>query len=189
MKFYRYMPDTKRYGGAVHKSTQPDNTTTVEPPEFVQGKYIVWLDGEWGYEDQPKPDIQGMVGDKITELKQACRSEIFAGFDSDALGATHHYPTKQDANNYDQTNLIAQHSDALNNSTATYKIICQDGNGAWARREHTAAQTIEVGETGLRFVAGLKDVLDGKIQQVLTIQSDDTLTDDEKRTRIEAITW
>ena len=157
-------------------------------PDKVNEDGWAWYDTEIERDSIPLP-VEDLAADKISGLKRSCRDTIFAGFDSDALGTTHHYPAKQDANNYDQTNLIAQHSDALNNSASTYKIICQDGNGAWARREHTAAQTIQVGEKGLRFVSGLKDTLDDKVQQVLTIQADDTLTDDEKRTKIEAVQW
>lgn len=134
-----------------------------------------------------RPDIKAQ--EKIASLKQASRSTIFAGFNSDALGAVHRYPAKQDGQHFDQTNLIAQHSSALNNPSRTYLIMCSDANGVWERRVHTADQAIKAGEAGLDFVEANRTHLYNKIGDVQAIANDDTLTDDEKRRQIEAVSW
>lgn len=103
---------------------------------------------------------------KIAELREACRVHIFAGFDSDALGVVHRYPAKQDNTNFDQTNIVAHQSSAINNPNKTYKIMCADENGVWERRKHTAQQTIEVGEALTTFKDEAIEKLDKLIKKV-----------------------
>lgn len=81
---------------------------------------------------------------KILELKGACRAEIFAGFDSSALGSLHHYSLSQT----DQANLQAAHSMALaNQSTPGWSILIQSlalGEATASYRPHSAPQVMQV---------------------------------------------
>lgn len=79
---------------------------------------------------------------KQAHLKFAASSAITSGVSSDALGAVHIYPTTKD----DQAYLTARYSKAvaLGPAGAPYKFMCADGNGVWARRDHTAEQIIAV---------------------------------------------
>lgn len=84
---------------------------------------------------------------KIAALSAACKQAIIDGFDSDALGTTHHYPAKDT----DQTNLLGRVIQArINIDTPdwTAKFWCADSGGVWDMRPHTAAQMIAVGEAG-----------------------------------------
>ncbi|ODP33069.1 hypothetical protein [Pandoraea sp. ISTKB] len=80
---------------------------------------------------------------RIAELAEACRAEIHAGFSSSALDSPFVYP----ANDVDQQNLSASVLDSLMPGIAsdwTTPFWCADAAGAWAFREHTAAQIQQV---------------------------------------------
>lgn len=84
---------------------------------------------------------------KIEELSGACRTQIYAGFQSSALGAVHTYP----ANDKDQANLagsvVASLLPGLPTNWTT-PFWCQDKSGVWAFVPHTAAQIQQVGIDG-----------------------------------------
>jgi len=138
---------------------------------------------------KPTQHVADIATNKVAELKQLCRETIFAGFDSDALGAIHHYPLSQS----DQANLQKNESAASRNlGTDGWVCYCQcvDVNGVLDYRPHTASQMLQVADDIQEAKDGLLYVtLRGKIQHVLGIQADDTLADDEKRQQIEAVVW
>lgn len=81
---------------------------------------------------------------QIATLSAACAAQIYAGYQSSALGAVHTYPAKDK----DQANLSGSVvASLLPNLPAnwTTPFWCEDGNGTWAFVPHTAAQIQQVG--------------------------------------------
>lgn len=92
-------------------------------------------------------DLAALKNEKSNQISTACREQIVSGFQSDALGAVHTYPSKE----YDQMNLTASvvdSSNPLNTSSWTTPFWCADVNGNWAFAEHTAAQIQKAGSDG-----------------------------------------
>lgn len=84
---------------------------------------------------------------QIAAIDAACRTSIYAGFTSSALGSPHTYPAKDT----DQQNLSASVlSSVLPNVQGgwTTNFWCADAGGNWALRSHTATQIQQVGVDG-----------------------------------------
>ncbi len=84
---------------------------------------------------------------RALQLAQACQNQIYAGFESSALGQPHQYP----AQDKDQQNLTASVLDStvpgLPPDWET-PFWCADAAGVWDFRLHTAAQIQQVGRDG-----------------------------------------
>jgi len=94
----------------------------------------------------PTPGIRQLRADKATEIDQACRDSIYAGFTSNAFGAVHHYPAKDK----DQSNLVGSVTESLYPNLSPewvtpFWCATETANGVWAYRLHTAAQIQQVG--------------------------------------------
>lgn len=103
----------------------------------------------------PVPTLAEAKTAQISALSAACQAEIYKGFASSALGATYTYP----ASDTDQRNLIALvTSSLLPNlpSNWTVPFWCADTSGAWAMREHTAAQIQKAGSDGQAAITALR---------------------------------
>lgn len=88
--------------------------------------------------------LQAHKDAKIAALSAACRAAIIAGFESDALGEPHLYPSKET----DQLNLAGSVTDSLLPELPadwTTPFWCADEAGEWAMRPHTAQQIQRVG--------------------------------------------
>lgn len=84
---------------------------------------------------------------QIATLDAACKTAIYSGFVSSALGAAHKYP----ALDTDQQNLSASVLASLMpgiGSGWTTPFWCCDSAGSWAYVEHSAAQIQQVGQDG-----------------------------------------
>lgn len=80
-------------------------------------------------------------------INTACRDQIYAGFESVALGATHHYPAKAQ----DQANLVASVTASIlpaNSTDWTTPFWCCDQFGVWDYVQHTASQIQQAGADG-----------------------------------------
>lgn len=78
-------------------------------------------------------------------IATACKSTIYAGFDSIALGTLHHYP----AQDTDQSNLSASVLSSLLpgvDGAWMTPFWCRDAAGLWDFRMHTAVQIQQVGK-------------------------------------------
>lgn len=117
---------------------------------------------------------------RIAVISSACEAAIISGFPSSALGADHTYQSDRD----DQLNLIGAVSAA-----ADMLFKCADATGAWAYRLHTAAQLRQVLTDGAAVKLGHLQTFATKKAQVEAIVADAALTDDEKRTAINAVNW
>lgn len=84
---------------------------------------------------------------QVANLSAACQAQIYAGFQSSALGAVHTYPAKDK----DQTNLsgsvVASLLPGLSSTWST-PFWCEDASGNWSFAPHTAAQIQQVGADG-----------------------------------------
>jgi len=97
--------------------------------------------------------LQAYKDAKVAALSAACRSAITAGFESDALGELHFYPSKET----DQLNLAGSVTDSLLAGLPEDWVTpfwCADSAGEWAMRPHTAEQIQQVGrEAKARILA------------------------------------
>lgn len=107
----------------------PDATMTDIVPDDPESEWVV---------DHWELPLDILKQRKREELSIACEQAIESGIDNNALGTTHHYPTTK----LDQQNMNGIWSTAQERGIAgePYKFWCDDGTGAWARRNHTAAQ-------------------------------------------------
>lgn len=103
-----------------------------------------YIDNAWVLDEQE--ELESLINEKVTELSAACQAQIYAGFESVALGQAHHYP----ALDKDQQNLTASVLDStvpgLPEGWQT-PFWCEIG-GVWAFRMHTAEQIQTVGRDG-----------------------------------------
>lgn len=97
-------------------------------------------------------------------MEDACSAAIQVGIVCNALGADHEYPTTLT----DQQNLAATVLAAQVNGAAgePYKFWCADSGGAWARRPHTAAQILAVGEAVRAHVVAQQEHYEQKLIEI-----------------------
>lgn len=112
---------------------------TLEPrPD----RFHYFIDGAWQLNDQE--ELDAAIADKVAELSRACQAEIYAGFQSSALGQVHYYP----ALDKDQQNLTASVLDSTVPGLPTDWMTpfwCTTEPEGWAFRMHTAEQIQTVG--------------------------------------------
>lgn len=129
---------------------------------------------------------------KTAELSEACRAHIVGGVVNNAIGTDHTYPTNNTAEHPDQQNLNGCVTESLLNdadSNWSTPFWCMDAAGVWDRRIHTHTQIRAVGTAVAAHVRDAQDTLKQLNDQVAAIVADATLTDDEKRTAIDAVVW
>ncbi|KTT36307.1 hypothetical protein RSA46_16915 [Pseudomonas oryzihabitans] len=100
-----------------------------------------------GNEAEPLHSLSEAQALKLSELDAACAAAILAGFDSDALGQSHHYPAKLTDQSNLQASVLASLQPDLPKGWTT-PVWCQDAAGTWAYRDHTVAQIQQVGTAG-----------------------------------------
>ena len=127
-----------------------------------------WATHAWVISDTALSDAKAAQSNLIN---MACRAEIYAGFDSSALGSLHHYPAKAQ----DQSNLVASVTDSLlpsNPADWTTPFWCESA-GAWDYVPHTAAQIQQAGADGKSAILsalGKNEMLQRQIQAATTIE-------------------
>jgi len=116
---------------------------------------------------------------RLAELTERCASEIVGGYDSDALGSLHTYPSKQ----VDQLNMMGSVTDALTPDQSgewSTPFWCATAAGEWAFRQHTAPQIIAAGQAGKAHVVACQTTLASLSAQVLSAGTVE---------EIDAVTW
>ena len=127
----------------------------------------------------PPPSVSDVVAIKVVEISTVTRAAATGGFVSDALGTDHFYGTLET----DQLNLSA-----LVALDADRIYPCRDeSDQSWDRRAHTIAQLRTVMTTGTDYIQTILIQKDVFVAQLLAIAADSLLTDDEKRTQINAL--
>ena len=97
-----------------------------------------YANGAWA------PDIEKVRAGRSREISNACALDITGGFESNALGAPHHYPAKTT----DQQNLSASVLDSLLPGLPGDWVTpfwCANEAGDWSFVPHTAVQIQQVG--------------------------------------------
>jgi hypothetical protein len=116
---------------------------------------------------------------RIAVLKDACRAQIVAGFQSDALGSVHTYPAKE----LDQANLVGSVVASLiagADTTWSTPFWCADVEGAWAFVMHTAGQIQQVGidsKASILMALSKNEALASTVASATTVE------------QVEAVTW
>ena len=136
---------------------------------------------------RPVRELSKVKQDKAAELRNAHAAAYKSGFTSSALGTAHFYSTDNISNRLtsdqiDRDDLQAAILLAMTNRDVPgWSLVypCRDAAG-WARKSHTAAQIIKVGQDG--FVA-MQDY-NIKLTQLLT-QMDAATT----VAGVEAVVW
>lgn len=141
------------------------------PPDWDH----IWTGSAWVPES--RKTLDDFRADKSVAISIACRSQILSGFESSALGATHHYPAKTT----DQQNLTASVMASLLPTITTgwtTPFWCADTNGVWAFRLHTAEQIQQVGQdakAAILAAMGKNEVLQAQIVAATSIESLDAI--------------
>lgn len=128
----------------------------------------------------PPPSPPVAAQRQIEDVSRACEADIVSGFTSSALGTEHAYQSDRD----DQLNLVGAVSTGTD---MTFK--CKDSNGVWDYKLHTTAQLQQVMNDGAASKHLKLERFNQLKNDVYAIVDDTSLTDDEKRTQISAITW
>lgn len=134
---------------------------------------------QYGIVEPVEKTFAELQTEKSNEISSACRAQIYEGYDSDALGAVHHYPAKD----RDQSNMIASVTDSYNPDNApdwTTLFWCMDGSGAWALRPHTASEIRKAGSDGKLSISNAT-VKNAQLQQLILAAT--TVAE------LDAITW
>jgi len=111
----------------------------------------------WDTRARPALTVAEAQAARIATLTGDCQTAIVGGFTSAALGAAHTYPSAPT----DQVNLLGRVAQAQLAPSATFTFWCADADGAWAKRAHTAAQMVAVGQDGAAWVQTCTDKLSG----------------------------
>lgn len=126
------------------------------------------------------------------ELSMVCRKHITGGTVSKALGTDHTYPTDNTLEHPDQQNLNTCITESLLNADDTSWTVpfwCADSNGIWERRPHNHSQIRSVGSAVAKHIRDAQSRFKALSEQIDTIIANTSLSDDEKRTAIDAVTW
>lgn len=140
------------------------------------GKYMVNTAAK-ALINTPPPSAAQQLSDaksaKSASISASCKSQIYQGFSSSALGSAYHYP----AEDRDQVNLngcVTQSYYPGNPAGWTISFYCQDASGLWAKRPHTAAQIQAVGNDAINAIQSAlnkNDSLQQQIQAVTTVDA------------------
>jgi hypothetical protein len=112
-----------------------------------------WDDYETWLSDGNTPDPIYSLDDhkawKIQQMNDACKSEIYLGFNSNATGTWLHYP----AEDLDQQNLSASVLDSVlavqaNETSWSTPFWCANSTNTWSYLSHNTTQIQQVGRDG-----------------------------------------
>lgn len=134
-------------------------------------------------QDMPKPiqapSLSELKLEKSELIRMECAKAIIGGYESDALGSTHTYPSKPT----DQSNMIASVTDSYNPDNWvgwTTPFWCQDSNGDWTFKNHTPLQIRQAGSDGKTYIAA---------QQLKNAQLQEQIVLAETQAELDAIQW
>ncbi len=126
---------------------------------------------EGAFLERPEEPIDRVKSRKVSTLSNAVNLKIQSGFKSDALGSVHMYPSTET----DQLNLAGLVAIGMD---AAY--VCEDEQGLWDKRLHTAAQLKKVAIDGAIWKSALLDEFRarrGIIENATTVEQIDSISE------------
>ncbi len=192
LNWYWRRDDGVIYSSAAQTVIADDDARYIEWQE-AGGRPTRWPETDTGEQsDAALQDVLSVYGvvvalDEVTAARQRqisrltlqCAAAIVGGYDSDALGSIHKYPSKQ----VDQLNMMGSVTDALTpGKPETWKtpFWCADAEDRWSFRDHTAAQIIAAGQAGKAHIVACQTMLTELSWLVMTADTVES---------IEACTW
>jgi hypothetical protein len=159
-----------------------NDDTVLELPSGA----VALSDAEWEsrHATPYQPTLTEAKQSKLADLSVSCQAQIYAGFDSSALGAVHHYPAKD----RDQSNLAGSVLASLLPGVAndwTTPFWCADADDNWSFADHTAEQIQQVGRDAKVAILTALAKNAQLAEQINAIALDDP----DFQTKIAAITW
>ena len=115
---------------------------------------------------------------KLAALSQACAAQIVGGYTSSALGSPYTYPSTPTDQSNMTVSVLASLLPNLPGNWAT-PFWCADSTGAWAMRQHPAAQIQQAGSDGKSAVtaAQIKNAsLGAEVMAATTIAAVNAIT-------------
>ena len=116
---------------------------------------------------------------QIDKINASCKTEIYTGYLSNALGAPYRYP----AQDTDQRNMISSVTKSMLPGLVpgwTIAFPCADANGVWADRPHTAAQIQQAGSDGFAAINAAREKNAALVAQIMAAT---TIAE------VQAVTW
>lgn len=163
----------------VHDGVQT-TLASQEGDTVAHQQLAVFLDGGGEIaEEAPFASLEDAKAARLNQLTADCSTAIVGGYQSDALGASHHYPSGM----VDQINMMGSVTASLLPDLADgwqTPFWCRAANGSWAFRAHTASQIQQAGRDGKAHVVICQATLEGLAQLV----SEATSIED-----VAAVTW
>lgn len=150
MPFYTSKSTPGFFHSEVHENRMPEDAQAITDElhasllsDQAAGKTIDFSQYPPVAVDRGEVDVEDLKNQVARGLVKAASQAILSGFKSSTLGSEFTYPCGQT----DQLNLNRATQMALlnaSNSAWTAALTCQDGVGAWVRRDHTASQVQQV---------------------------------------------
>jgi hypothetical protein len=163
---WRVVPDNR---GTTYWQVDRTKVTIKELGEVVPVDALM---------EDPGPSLADAKVTQIRLITRDCASAITSGFVSSALGEPITYPSEAT----DQTNLNASVTASLIPGLPadwTTPFMCQDAQGVWDARMHTAAQIQQVGADAKNMILatlGRKWLLQTQIQAAETVEQVNAMT-------------
>jgi hypothetical protein len=165
-------------GAIYHRPTHTSFLPVGENADYQA--YLAWL--EAGGVPDPAMTVDEAKAAKVAELRAACAGAIASGCIHTALGTPHTYPMSTT----DQTNYLGRVAQAQMDPGGLYNLWCADADGLWAKRPHTAVQTIAVALAAAATVQQCSDRLSGEDGLGGLLKA---VTDAETLAEVEAVVW
>lgn len=125
----------------------------VAPPSVCIG----WAANMNGSFSRPSAPIEKQRAEAVNLVKALAKQHIEAGYQSDALGTTHTYPSNLEY----QTNIIG-----AKDAGVALTFLCADENQVWTRRQHSAAELAQVFADGVLRKSTLLDAMDAIVADI-----------------------
>ena|ERR1700712_700357 len=164
--------DTKAFENVLPDSSQLVRLSQAEWEAHAnQPRWVTESQSLSPYAPEVLVSLDQIKANKMEEINAACAAEIVGGFTSDALGATHVYPSQVT----DQSNLMAAVLSSLSSPAEGWEtpVWCMDATSVGAYRMHTAAQVQTVGNDSLiarNAAIAKKSALQSRISQAVTTE-------------------
>lgn len=147
--------------GMVHETTS-DNPEGRFADDLQWESCAASVNQGWTFADgkfsAPAASLEDAKAARIIFLTSACAAAIVGGYSSGALGSDHVYPSGVT----DQINMMGSVTASLLPELAPDWVTpfwCEDSDGLWAYRPHTASEIQQAGSDGKAHVVNCQSTL------------------------------